>query len=121
MKALIKFDCPGCGNSLEGESDLEFELVTCSVCQNQFYPKPLKAAVEKAAHPLFPPPALERVLAPPPSPAEIAARNARAVRDQLTERVEKTAIIGHGFGQRGLGDVCARSPHAAKRGGLRSD
>jgi hypothetical protein len=34
----IKFDCPGCGQSLEAEDAAQFEKMTCPTCQHEFYP-----------------------------------------------------------------------------------
>jgi len=58
---IIKFDCPGCGHSLDGESELEFQEVSCPVCQQQFFPKPIKAMATKPERPFAVDP-------PPPSP-----------------------------------------------------
>jgi hypothetical protein len=40
MKATIKFECPGCGQPMDGDAELEFQKVTCPTCANEFFPKP---------------------------------------------------------------------------------
>src|SRR5215471_13949563 len=38
-KITIVFDCPGCGRSMNGPADLEFQKVRCPACGNEFFPK----------------------------------------------------------------------------------
>jgi hypothetical protein len=38
-KITIVFDCPGCGRSMNGPADLEFQKVKCPACGNEFFPK----------------------------------------------------------------------------------
>ena len=38
-KITIVFDCPACGQSMNGPADLEFQKVNCPTCGNKFFPK----------------------------------------------------------------------------------
>jgi len=38
-KITIVFDCPACGQSINGPADLEFQKVNCPTCGNKFFPK----------------------------------------------------------------------------------
>lgn len=38
-KITIVFDCPGCGRSMNGPADLEFQKIKCPICGNEFFPK----------------------------------------------------------------------------------
>jgi len=38
-KITIVFDCPGCGRSMNGPADLEFQKIKCPACGNEFFPK----------------------------------------------------------------------------------
>lgn len=44
---IIKFECPGCGQPMEGDAELEFQKVTCPACGNEFSPKPTKFSAEE--------------------------------------------------------------------------
>ena len=84
---------------MEGESELEFETVTCPICQHQFFPKPIKTAYEKAARLSAPPPApdLKKPAVPSQTPEEKAAWEAKIQRDQLAERINRLQSLGSGL------------------------
>lgn len=42
MNTVIKFECPGCGQPMEGESEAEFQQCKCPTCGNEFFPKSIK-------------------------------------------------------------------------------
>jgi DNA-directed RNA polymerase subunit RPC12/RpoP len=55
----IRFDCPGCGQTIETEEEAQFERVKCPTCQHEFFPDKTRFVQPAPA-------------APPPEPASPA-------------------------------------------------
>lgn len=83
MNTLIKFECPGCGQSMEGEPDLEFQETTCPSCAQQFFPKPLKT-LDAAA--------VRRPVPGGPSPAEKAAAARINATPSRADKIRQRAV-----------------------------
>lgn len=47
---FIRFDCPGCGQSIEAEEDARFVRVQCPTCQHEFIPDNIQRVQPKTKH-----------------------------------------------------------------------
>jgi hypothetical protein len=63
----IRFDCPGCGQTIEAPEEVQFERTKCPTCQHEFSPD--KTRLVRPA-PAAPPP---KPAAPAPTPPTVPA------------------------------------------------
>jgi endogenous inhibitor of DNA gyrase (YacG/DUF329 family) len=61
----IRFDCPGCGQTIEMAEEAQFERVKCPTCQHEFFPD--KTRLVRPARAAPPP---ESASPPPPLPIQ---------------------------------------------------
>ena len=52
----IRFDCPGCGQTIEMAEEARFERVKCPTCQHEFFPDKTRPVRLMPTAPAAPPP-----------------------------------------------------------------
>jgi len=74
----IRFDCPGCGQTIEMPEEAQFERTKCPTCQHEFFPDKARIVRLAPTSPAPPPPTEPKTpLFTPPTSALLPSANLR--------------------------------------------
>jgi len=89
----IRFDCPGCGQTIEKAEEAQFERVKCPTCQHEFFPDKTRLIRRAPAAP--PPESASPAPTPPIQQRAMKLINCPACEKPISPKAESCPFCGH--------------------------
>jgi uncharacterized paraquat-inducible protein A len=108
----IRFDCPGCGQTMEMAEEAQFERVKCPTCQHEFSPDKTRPVLSAPAAP--PPESASPAPTPPIQQRAIKLINCPACGLQISPQAASCPSCGHPVADSLTRVVSYRAPTAVE-------